>query len=77
MRTTIDLADPVLKELKALRKKEGGSLGEWASRLIADALSKRSSGAGRPAKLRWSSQPMRAKVDLADKEAVFRALEGR
>lgn len=77
MRTTIDLADPVLQDLKALRRKEGGSLGELASRLLADALSTRSRAPGRAPKLGWSSQPMRAKVDLTDKEAVFRAMEGR
>lgn len=77
MRTTLDLADPVLRELKALRKKEGGSLGEVASRLLADALSARPRGPERAAKLKWSSQPMRAKVDLSDKDAVFRAMEGR
>jgi hypothetical protein len=77
MRTTLDLSDPVLRDLKQLRKKEGGSLGALASRLLADALSAQRK-APRPAcKLHWSSQAMRAKVDLADKEAVFRAMEGR
>lgn len=77
MRTTIDLADPVLRDLKVLRKKEGGSLGELASRLLADALAARRRGPERPNKLRWSSRPMRAKVDLADKDAVYRAMDGR
>lgn len=77
MRTTLDLADPVLQELKALRKKEGGSLGQWASRLLADALSRRTPVDRRPPKLRWSSQPMGAKVDLSDKDAVYRILDTR
>ena len=77
MRTTIDLSDPVLRDLKQLRKKEGGSLGALASRLLADALAARQR-TPRPAnKLRWSSQPMGAKVDLGDKDAIYRAMEGR
>ena len=77
MRTTIDLSDPVLRDLKQLCKKEGGSLGALASRLLADALSARQRTTRPPAKLRWSSQPMGAKVNLADKDAVYRAMEGR
>ena len=77
MRTTLDLADPVLKELKQASKEEGGSLGEVASRLLADALSVRARGRKSARRLDWSSQPMRAKIDLADKDVVYRALDGR
>ena len=77
MRTTLNLADPVLKELKQVSKEEGGSLGDVASRLLADALSVRGRGRKSARRLDWSSQPMQAKVDLADKNAVFRALDGR
>ena len=77
MRTTIDLSDPVLRDLKRLREQEGGSLGALASRLLADALSARRRTSRPAARLRWSSQAMRAKVNLADKESVYRAMEGR
>jgi hypothetical protein len=77
MRTTIDLSDPVLRDLKHLCKKEGGSLGALASRLLADALAARQRGPRPTTKLRWSSQPMGAKVNLADKDAVYRAMENR
>ena len=77
MRTTIDLSAPVLRDLKKLRDTEGGSLGAVASRLLADALSARQH-APRPArKLLWSSRPMGAKVNLSDKDAVYRTMEGR
>lgn len=76
MRTTLDLADPVLKELKQVSKEEGGSLGDVASRLLADALSVRARGR-KSARLDWTSQPMRAKIALTDKDAVYRALDGR
>ena len=77
MRTTLDLADPVLKELKEVSMQEGGSLGEVASRLLADALSVRARGRKTKTRLDWSSQPMGARVDLADKDAIYRALDGR
>ena len=44
MRTTLDLATPVLKELKSLRDREGGSLGSLASRLLAEALTANRAG---------------------------------
>jgi hypothetical protein len=77
MRTTLDLATPVLKELKSLRDREGGSLGSLASRLLAEALTANRAGTETPQELRWETQPMSARVNLADKEAVYRALEGR
>jgi len=77
MRATIDLSDPVLRDLKRLREKEGGSLGALASRLLADALAARHRAPRPAAKLLWSSQAMRAKIDLGDKEAVYCAMEGR
>jgi hypothetical protein len=77
MRTTIDLSDPVLRDLKRLRDKEGGSLGSLASRLLAEALAAEKRGQPAATKLQWASQPMGATVNLADKDAVYRAMEGR
>ena len=77
MRTTLDLASPVLEELKSLRDKEGGSLGSLASRLLAEALTAKRALAPAVPEFRWESQAMSAKVNLADKEAVYRALDGR
>jgi len=77
MRTTLDLASPVLKELKSLRDKEGGSLGSLASRLLAEALTAKRVAAPATPEFRWESQAMSGNVNLADKEAVYRALDGR
>ncbi len=75
MRTTINIATPILDELKKLQSEEGGSLGEIASRLLAEALkSHRSREAGPD--FEWSSKPMRARVDLSDREAVHAILDG-
>lgn len=73
MRTTLDIEAPVLKQLKQIRKKEGGSLGSIASRLLARALVERRPE--RPHAFRWIARPMRARLDLADKEAVYAILD--
>jgi hypothetical protein len=74
MRTTVDIDDPILHEVKALQEKEGRSLGALVSELLADALARRRAGRPRPA-FRWTSRPMKALVDLTDKDAVYAALE--
>ena len=73
----MDLASPVLEELKSLRDKEGGSLGSLASRLLAEALTAKRALAPAVPEFRWETQAMSDKVNLADKEAVYRALDGR
>lgn len=75
MRTTLDLEKPVLDGLKSLQKKEKLPLGKIASRLLAEALARETSGLSSPASLEWISAPMGAKVNLADKDALYRALE--
>jgi hypothetical protein len=37
MRITIDIADPILRKVKAIQKREGRSLGAVISELLADA----------------------------------------
>ncbi len=74
MRTTLDIEAPVLKELRDLQKREGGTLGELASRLLADALARAREKQGRPA-FEWTAQPMHARVDLEDKDAVYATLD--
>lgn len=77
MRTTLDLDKPVLDGLKRLQKTEKATLGEIASRLLAEALHLREKGRAKPPEgLAWIAGDLGAKVDLADKEALHRALEG-
>lgn len=73
MRTTLDIEAPVLKELKELQKREGGTLGSLVSRLLAQALARKGPSAATP--FAWYSQPMHAIVDLADKDAVYAILD--
>jgi hypothetical protein len=73
-RTTVDIDDPVLREVKALQKKEKRSLGRIITELLADALAARRTRKPRT-KFVWVARPMNALVDLSDKEAVHAALD--
>ena len=75
MRTTVDIDDPILKDLKKIQQKEGKSLGRMISDLLAKAIAERKSpkASARPA--RWISKAMGARVDLADREALYAAME--
>ena len=75
MRTTLDIDDPVLREVKALHKKEGRSMGAVVSELLADALGRRRGSGTRATKFHWTSRPMKTLVDLSDKDAVYAALD--
>ena len=75
MRTTVDIDDPILKDLKRLQKRQKKSLGRLVSDLLAQALGQTSSG--KPAAFRWISGPMGARVDLADREAILAAMDER
>ena len=75
MRTTLDLEKPVLEGLKALQKSEGRSLSQLASQLLAEALVQYRKKKSPTKKLAWNSQVMGARIDIADKEALYRALD--
>jgi hypothetical protein len=74
MRTTVDIDDPILREVRAIHEREGRSMGAVVSELLADALARRRALRRRPA-FHWTSRTMKALVDLADKDAVYAALE--
>lgn len=75
MRTTLDLDQPVLDGLKALQKKEKGSLSSIASSLLSEALASRQKSRQSSAKFSWKVKKMRARLDLSDKETVFKILD--
>ena len=74
MRTTLDIDDPILREVKAIHEKEGRSIGAVVSELLAEALARRRPSRTRPA-FRWTSRPMKSLVDLADKDTVYAVLD--
>jgi len=75
MRTTIDIDDPILKDLKKIQQKEGKSLGRLISDLLAQAIGERKSQKASSKPARWISKAMGARVDLSDREGLYAAME--
>lgn len=75
MRTTIDIDDPILKDLKRLQKREGKSLGRLVSDMLAQSLAAPHRAPAAPSAFKWTVRPMGARLDLADKDALFDALD--
>jgi hypothetical protein len=74
-RTTLDLDPSVLRELRRLGERDGKSMGRVASELLARSLGE--PDAPRPS-FGWVSHDLGVPhVDLEDKEAVHRVLDGR
>ena len=74
-RTTLDIDAPILRDLKRLQKRERKSLGRLVSDLLARALGPRGTAPPAGHEFTWISQPMGARVDLADKEAIRAMLD--
>ena len=71
MRTTLDIDESVLQQLKDYQRSRGKSLGALASELLAKALAETTPDqASQP--LEWVSRLMGARVDLEDGDAVDR-----
>lgn len=77
MRTTIDIDDPILRELKRLARNDKKSLGRVISDLLADALGRRDEGAAGTVEFRWITRPLGSRVDYADGGALRDAMEER
>ena len=75
MRTTVDIDDPILEDLKKIQQKEGKSLGRLISDLLARALGERKSEKASAKPVRWISKAMAARIDLADHEVLYAAME--
>lgn len=75
-RTTIDIDASVLRELKQRQRREKKTLGQLVSELLARALTADGQAKELPP-LHWPSQDLRPRVDLDDKEAVWRILDER
>jgi hypothetical protein len=75
MRTTVDIDDPILKDLKKIQQKEGKSLGRLISDLLAQAIGERKSPKVSAKPAQWISRAMGARIDLSDHEAVYAAME--
>ena len=77
MRTTIDIDDPILRDLKRLQAIEGKSLGRLVSDLLAQALAAARKPDARKVQFKWVARPMGARVDLADRDALLDVQDDR
>jgi len=76
MRTTIDISDPVLADVRKVQEREGGSLGEVVSRLLTEGLAAyRGRRKSRPTRLEWTARDLGARIDVRDKEALWAMLD--
>lgn len=75
-RTTLDLDAAVLRELKRRQEREHKTLGALVSELLLRALAAAPAEEKLPP-LEWTSELLGLKVDLEDKEALWRILDGR
>lgn len=73
-KTTVDIDDRLLREVRALSHKNGLSIKETLERLIASGLSTIHQKP-REKKLTWKMSPSAALVDIRDKDALYRAIE--
>ncbi|HEX6752151.1 MAG TPA: hypothetical protein VF093_00995 [Solirubrobacterales bacterium] len=72
-RTTIDIDATVLADLRNRATVEGKSMGQLASELLAIAMDEE---VREPPPLEWARKDLGLKVDLEDKDAVWRILDG-
>jgi hypothetical protein len=75
MRITIDIDDPILKELKWLQRRERKSLGRLVSDLLAQSLASSRQTTRDEPRFEWFAKSMGARIDIADKEAVLDAVD--
>ncbi len=72
-RTTFDLDASVLADLRRRAASEGKSMGQVASELLAVGLHDEAIAEQPP--LQWARKDLGLKVDLEDKDAVWRILD--
>ncbi len=75
MRTTVDIDENILKELRKIQKKEGRSLRRLVSDLLAQALRERKSTGDPTPAPHWIPKDMGVRIDRANQDAVYAALE--
>jgi plasmid stability protein len=72
-RTTFDLDGTVLADLRGRAASEGKSMGQVASELLAIGLHDEPASEQPP--LKWARKDLGLRVDLEDKDAVWRILD--
>jgi hypothetical protein len=75
MRTTLDIEEPILTELRRLAQEQHRPIDKVASDLLAEALEKSEAGTGPSAEFHWHGKQMGAKVDLSDRDAIYEEID--
>jgi hypothetical protein len=73
-RTTIDIENSVLTEVKNLQKQDGRPIGKIVSQLLAEALAQRKNRT-KTTRFKWHSRRMGALFDLSDKHLLYKSLD--
>ena len=76
MRTTLDISDAILKEIKTICDRESRSIGSVVSELLAEALARRRASRAKSS-FHWTSRRMKQRIDLEDKETLYKTLARR
>ena len=76
MRTTLDIDAPILADLKRLGQARHMPMGRLASEMLGRALRERTAHPKKKVEFTWIDRPMNAKVDIADREAMYDAMDG-
>ncbi len=74
MRSTIDIEDPMLRELTQRQQHAHKPLSRLVAVLLAQTLAMHRAGPP-PLTCEWTSQPMGARIDLRDRYALRDALD--
>ena len=73
-RTTIDIENRILTEVKNLQKKDGRSMSKIVSQLLAEGLAQRKNKA-KASRFKWHSRRMGALVDFSEKDGLYKSLD--
>jgi len=75
-RTTLDIDPAILRELRRRATRDRKSMGQVASELLALAVARSAAADGQPP-FAWRSADLGApRVDLEDRELLYRVLDG-
>ena len=74
-RTTLNIDTPILQELKNIQKVDGKPLGRLVSELLIEALAQRRERASMKADFKWIAKPMKARIDILDKDQLLDILD--
>ena len=76
MRTTLDIDAPVLADLKRIGQARHIPMGRLVSEMLGRVLREATPSHSARAAFVWIDKPMNAKVDLADRESMYEAMDG-